>query len=271
MSAPLALPAPMRRMRRSSLTLLALLAALTISLFSGTVTAHAEGSVPDKPEGLVYATEGAEVSAPDMDAITSLMDGLNGAHEEQVGIIITDEEDDAQGLADKALKDWGLTENGGLIVITTENQDVGVAVGSGLEENVPSDARGDVANKVKEGVGEYRDWAGGIRTGATRLFLYIEGQGLSGGTDGHHGDDGHSHEEGDPAVEEVPAGEAPDDAYVEGESTSEQGVSNTTKIVGGVVVILLASAGLFLLFRRSGSKKASNSDDAKDEESAPEE
>lgn len=256
MSALLTLSELLYRVERTALSILALFGLLTANLFGSAVMVHAKSSSPDKPEGLVYASEEAEVSAPDMEAITSLMDGLNDAHEEQVGIIITSEAGEAQKLADAALKDWGLAGNGGIIVITTADQDVGVAVGSRLEKDVPSEARNDVANKVSEGLGEYRDWGKGIQIGATRLFFYIEGQGLGGGTDVHHGDDGHSHKDGDPAVEEVPAGEVPDDAYIEeSEASPGRGVNTATKIVGGITIALLAITGIFLLFREDNPGK----------------
>lgn len=249
------------------MTLLALLATLAITLMSGTVAAHAKGTVPDKPKGLVYATEGAEVSPPDMETITSLMDGLNGAHEEKVGVIITDEDTDAQKLADSALKEWGLSENGGIITITTKKPQVGVAVGSELEKNVSAEAQGDVANKVKDGIGKHADWAKGIQTGATRLFLYIEGDGLSGGTDDrHHKEGAHTHEDDDPAVEEVPSGQAPDDAYA-GEESSDESTSiiSPLKIAGGITLAFLAIAGLFLLYRYAKKTKADKSAESGDQ------
>lgn len=264
MSAPQALSAPTPGVRRSSLALLSLLAALALAVMGGVSAAHAEGNVPDKPEGLIYASEGAEVSTPDLEAITSLMNGLNDAHEEKVGVIITDEEIDAQTLADEALPAWGLDENGAVIVITTQDQGVGLAVAKGIEDRVSLEDQDDVVNKVGEGIGEYADWASGIQSGATRLFLYIEDQGLGGGTDAHHEGDGHTHEEDDPAVEEVPAGEVPDDAY-EGEAAPEESSDiDPVKIASGAAIVVLAGAGLFLLYRRGRKQAASSTDEAAD-------
>lgn len=265
MSAPQALSAPTPGVRRFSLALLSLFAALALAVMGGVSAAHAEGNVPDKPEGLIYVSEGAEVSTPDLEAITSLMNGLNDAHEEKVGVIITDEEIDAQTLADEALPAWGLNENGAVIVITTQDQGVGLAVAKGIEDRVSLEDQDDVVNKVGEGIGEYADWARGIQSGATRLFLYIEDQDLGGGTDAHHEGDGHTHEEGDPAVEEVPAGEAPDDAYIEGEAAQEESSrTDPVKIASGAAIVLLAGAGLFLLYRRGRQQAASNTDEAAD-------
>lgn len=256
MPAPQALAVPVHGVRRSLLTLIALVVALAFALFGGAGIAHAEGKVPDKPKGLIYASEGAEVSPPDVDAITSLMTGLNDAHEEKVGVLITDEDTDAQKLAAKAVKEWGLSKKGAVIVITTKDQDVGLAVGDELEDRVSQEDQDDVVNKVKEGIGEYADWASGIQSGATRLFLYIEDQGLGGGTDDHHESDGHNHEADDPAAEEVPAGEAPDDAYTDNTETDDKGftISDTVKIVLGVVIAVLAGAVLFLLGRNNRRK-----------------
>lgn len=270
MSAPQALSAPVHAVRRSSLALIALFAALAVTLLGGVSPAHAEGTVPDKPEDLIYVAEGAEVSPPDMETIASLMNGLNGAHEEKVGIIITDEKTDAQGLADEALPAWGLDESGAVIVITTQDQGVGLAVAKNIEDRVSLEDQDDVVNKVGEGIGQYADWASGVQSGATRLFLYIEDQGMGDGTD-HHEGDGHTHEADDPAVEEVPAGEAPDDAYVADEDApkEEGGVTDTTKIVSGVAIILLAGAGLFLLYRMGRKKAASGNSESDASASEP--
>lgn len=250
MPASQALTVPAHGVRRSTLSFLALLAALSLAIFGGSGVAHAEGKVPEKPQDLVYASEGAEVSPPDMDSITSLMDGLNGAHDEKVGVVITDQDTKAQSLADKTLKEWGLSKNGAVIVITAQDQSVGLAVGTALEDRVSPEDQSDVIGKVSEGIGDYADWGGGVQKGATRLFLYIEDQGLSGGRDDHHEGDDHSHGDDDPSVEEVPAGEAPDDAYVDSEDSSEDGVSDTSKIVLGVALVVVAGGVLFFLVRR---------------------
>lgn len=256
MPASPALAVPVHGVQRSLLTLFALVASLALAVFGMASTAHAEGNVPEKPENLVYATEDAEVSAPDLEAITSLMDGLNGAHEEKVGVLITSADEDAQGLSEQALKEWGLAENGAVIVITTKDQSVGLAVGSGLTDRVSPEDQDDVVNKTGEGIGQYGDWASGIQNGATRLFLYIEDQGLGGGTDAHGPEDGHTHAADDPAVEEVPAGEVPDDAYVEGEGEpqEESGMSDSTKIALGATVFVVAGISLFALLRNSRRK-----------------
>lgn len=266
MSASHALSHPMRGVRRSVLALFALAFAVTITLLSGSA-AHAEVEVPDKPEDLIYATEGAEVSAPDMESITSLMNGLNDAHDEKVGVIITDDDVAAGDLAKEALKEWGLSEDGAIIVITTKGPVAAVAVAENVQDRVSAEDQKDVVAKVNDGIGEHADWANGIHTGATRLFLYIEDQGLSGGTDGHHEEDGHTHEADDPAVEEVPVGEAPDDAYTgESGASEEEGLSNPAKITTGIIITFLAGAGLFLLYR-NGRKKVA----AKNDEDGPEE
>lgn len=241
---------PVHGVRRSTLSFLALLAALSLTIFGGSGVAHAEGKVPEKPKNLVYAAEGAEVSPPDTDSITSLMDGLNGAHDEKVGVVITDQDTKAQSLADKTLKEWGLSKNGAVIVIIAQDQSVGLAVGTELEDRVSPEDQSDVIDKVSDGIGDYADWGSGVQKGATRLFLYIEDQGLSGGRDDHHEGDDHSHGDDDPSVEEVPAGEAPDDAYVDSEGSSEAGISDTSKIVLGVSLIVVAGGVLFFLVRR---------------------
>lgn len=263
-----ALAVPAHGVRRSTLTLLAFFAALSLALFGSAEVAHAEGEVPEKPKDLIYASEDAEVSAPDMDTITSLMNGLNGAHDEQVGVFITDEDTEAQALAKKALKEWGLDKNGAIIVITTQDQGVGVAVGTDVEDRVSPEDQRDVANKVSEGIGDYADWASGIQTGATRLFLYIEDQGLGGGTDDHHEADDHSHGDDDPAVEEVPAGETPDDAYVAPEENAEEGISDTSKIALGVGLIVVAGGVLFFLVRRG--RRMATAPQAEDSEDSAE-
>lgn len=261
MPAPKALATTEHGVQRRALPLLALLAGLALILLGAPTAAHAEGSVPEKPDDLISVAEGAEVSAPDMERITSLMTGLNGAHEEQVGVIITDEEGaDAQALADKALTEWGLDEGGAVMVIAVHDYGVGLAVSEDLTDRVSEEDQNDVVNKVGDGIGQYGDWAKGVQSGATRLFLYIEDQGLGGGTDDH----GHVHAEDDPAVEEVPEGEAPEDAYVEGEQAQEEaGIGNTSKIVLGAAIVLLAGAGLFLIVRRARGQ-SSQSDGGSD-------
>lgn len=277
MPASQALAVPVHGVQRSLLILLTFLASIALAVLGTASAAHAEGDVPEKPENLLYVTEDAEVSTPDLDTITSLMDGLNGAHDEQVGILITDADADPQDLSKQALKDWGLSKDGAIIVITTKDQGVGLSVGTNLTDRVTPEDQDDVVNKVAEGIGEYGDWATGIQSGATRLFLYIEDQGLGGGTDvhDHEGEsDGHTHAADDPAAEEVPEGEAPDDAYVESETQGEDpGLSDTTKVVIGSVVVVAAGVGLFFLVRnarrKTGAKEtadgASDDTDAKDE------
>lgn len=240
--------------RHPLLVLLTFVSSVVLAVLGATSTAYAEGEIPEKPEDLIHVTEGAEVSAPDLDSITSLMNGLNSAHEEQVGILITDADENPQDLSDRALEDWGLSENGAVIVITTQDQGVGLSVGSSLTDRVTPQDQEDVVNKVIEGVGQYNDWGSGVRSGATRLFLYIEDQGLGGGTDGEHSEPGHQHEPNDPAVEEVPSGQAPDDAYVEddpqaGGQSADDGFSDKTKVVFGSVIVVLSAACLSLLVR----------------------
>lgn len=254
MSTPQALTASAHRTPHTCLLLLVFMVAFV--LFGSNGAAHAVGGTPEKPQDLIYVSEGAEISEPDMENITALMTGLNDAHVEKVGVIITHEDVVAQALANDALTKWGLDENGAVIVITTKDQGVALSVATGLTDRVSQEDRDDVVNKVTDGIGQYADWASGIQRGATRLFQYIEDQGLGGGTDAHADlEEGHSHD--NPAVGEAPAGEIPGDTDAEGQAGSgaEASESNTAKVIGGVAIALLAGVGLFFIVR-NGRRKA---------------
>lgn len=240
-------------------TLLAVFTALTLigtTLFGATPPAHAKGSVPDKPDSLIHVTEESEISTPDMTALTDLMGSLNEAHDEQVGVIITHKKTDPKKLAKTALKKWGLSKNGAVIGISVGDEDAGLAVGSNLTDRVDSKATKDIVGTVKSGAGEYNDWVAGLQGGATRLFLYIEDDGLSGGTDDQSE---HQHADDDPAHEEVPEGEVPDDAYVEDEPNEDTGLNDVTKVALGGTLIVLAILGLILLVRIQKQKKDNES------------
>lgn len=251
MAPPRAPSSPAHGVRHSPFPLLATFVALAAILLTLLGTAHpasAAGTIPDRPDNLVYAAEGSEVSAPDLEAITSLMNGLNSVHKEKVGILITDADEDAQALSDKALKSWGLDKSGAIIVITTAKQGIGLAVSSDLTKRVPLTDQDDVVNKVGEGIGQYNDWATGIQSGATRLFLYIEGEGLGGGTDDHSSDDGHAHEGVNPAPpENTNAGDS-----------KGAGLSDPLKITLGSVLFAGAGVALFFLLRKSRRKAQSS-------------
>lgn len=251
MAPPRAPSSPAHGVRHSPFPLLAALAALAAILLTILGTAHpanAAGTIPDKPDNLIYVAEGSEVSAPDLESITSLMNGLNGVHKEKVGVIITDANEDAQALSDKALKSWGLDKSGAIIVITTKNQGIGLAVSADLTKRVPLTDQDDVVNKVGEGIGQYNDWATGIQAGATRLFLYFEGEGLGGGTDDHSSDDGHAHEGANPAPSEA----------TNASDSKSAGISDPLKIALGSALFAGAGVALFFLLRKSRRKARSD-------------
>lgn len=225
----------------SPLAVLAAIVGILLTLLGAAHPANAAGTIPDRPDSLIYTAEGSEVSAPDLDSITSLMNGLNGVHKEKVGVLITDSDEDAQALSDIALKSWGLDKGGAIIVITTANQGIGLAVSADLTKQVPLKDQDDVVNRIGEGIGQYNDWAMGIQTGATRLFLYIEGEGLSGGTDDHSSNDGHAHEGVNPAPPET----------TNASDSKGTGINDPLNITLGSILFAGAGIGLFFLLRKS--------------------
>lgn len=267
MSNPKALAIPTHGTQRLLLLILTFLAATTLALAS-VATAHAEGDVPEKPGDLLSLSPDAEISAPDQESVSALLDGLNSAHDEKVGVIVTNTDEDAQALAEQAIKEWGMDQDGAIITITIGSQDVGLAVGTDLTSRVTAEDQSDVITKITDGAGEYGDWATGIQSGATRLFLYIEDQGLGDGTDTHDHDgasDGHTHAADDPAVEVLPEGETPDDAHVEEEPTAqaedssdESEPSRGAQIAFGIGAAAVAGVGLFFL-ARSARRRADSS------------
>lgn len=222
------------------------------ALLGTTPPAHAEENVPNKPDNLIHITDESEISTPDKTTLTDLMAGLNDAHDEKVGVIITHEKTDPKKLAKTALKKWGLSKDGAVIGITVADEDAALAVGSNLTDRVDGKATKDIVGTVKSGAGEYNDWVAGLQGGATRLFLYIEDDGLTGGTDDQSE---HQHADNDPAHEEVPEGEVPDDAYVEEESDEGAGLNDVSKLALGGIIVVLAGLGLVLLVRIQKRKK----------------
>lgn len=234
--------------------------------FGAPPTALGASAVPDRPDSLFYVSEGGHLNGEELESLTTLITDLNSAHAEKVGVLVTNTpiagEDHAQQLADAALPAWRLDTQGAIIVITTVDANVGVAVSDDLRERVTDANREEVATQVSENIGVNYDWASGIRNGITKMFLLIEASGV-GGSDGNndpgHGQPGHTHAPDDPAVVIVPYGETPHDAYV-GEQVS---VGDVVRIVMGLVVAVAAGIGLYVMwgfFSRSREIDSEESD-----------
>lgn len=242
------MPTPHHRATATLLATLALAAAWASP-------AAAAGDVPERPSNLIHIAPGAEVSAPGVGDITSLMTGLNNAHEEKVGVLITDADRDAQEMANEVLGAWGLERNGAALVIATKDKGVGLAVGEDLMGRVSPADQADVMAKVQEGIGGFDEWASGVQRGGTRLFLYIEDQGLGGGTDDHF----HSHGEGDVHAEGQDGAVDTPGPVADPIDGPQPWLDNSAKIGLGSFVALGSIFGLFHLVKAARRKGGTSS------------
>lgn len=218
--------------------LLALLLSLALATLTAPAALAADAGVPPAPKDLIYVSEGSEISPPAMEDLIALLSGLNGAHEEKVGVLITDAPGDAQALAEQALTGWGLQKNGAVLVVTTRDEGVGLALSQHLESKIAPEDRADVVNKVHDGIGDYSDWAVGVQSGLTRLFIYIEGEGLAGGTDEHSHGDGHDHETAAAADAQDPGA-----AHPQGDADGPAG-RDVALLVGGLLLVGVSGGAL---------------------------
>lgn len=166
-------------MTRSACTpVLAASAALLLSACGSTEP----GEIPQPPQdGNVLDAADVLSEAQEQELERAIQDGNDRSDEVRVAVLTEDE--DAGGIEDRArdvATSWGVGEdgedNGVLVLLRPEDQEVRVEVADGAQDVLPEDATDAIVDDVMVPSFEQEHWADGLVDGTESLYATAEGE-----------------------------------------------------------------------------------------------